>query len=105
MRGIPRRLVRFSPRDFGPFGVICYVRLTSRRVLLRRPGPGDFMQTPEDVVGSSSANGSAVAPVIPQTTDHDVNGEAKVDAQGLADFLHVLQKVRAGDFSVRLPAT
>ena len=35
------------------------------------------MQTPEDVVGSSNANGSAIAQVIPQTTEHDVSGDAR----------------------------
>ena len=46
---------------------------------------------------------AAVAPVIPQTTEHDVNGDAKVDAQGLAQLLHALQTMREfGDFSVRM---
>ena len=60
------------------------------------------MQTPEDVVGSSNANGSAVAPVIPQTTEHDVNGDAQGDAHGLAELLRALQVMRVGDFSVRM---
>ena len=60
------------------------------------------MQTPKDVVGSLNANGSAVAPVIPQTTEHDVNGDATADAQGLAELLNALQSMRVGDFSVRM---
>jgi methyl-accepting chemotaxis protein len=68
------------------------------------------MQTPEDVVGSSNANGSATAPVIPRTTEHGGEGDAKgdarsdahADAQDLAGLLHALQVMRVGDFSVRM---
>ena len=60
------------------------------------------MQSPEDVVGSSSANGSAIAQVVPQTTEHVVDGDGKVDPQGLAELLNALQTMRVGDFSVRM---
>ncbi len=58
------------------------------------------MQTTEDLVATSSANGSAIPP---QAADH-LNGgaEAQTDAQGLADLLHALQTMRVGDFSVRM---
>ena len=58
------------------------------------------MQAPEDVVGSSNANRSAVAQALPQTPQHDLDG----DAHGLAELLHALQAVRVGDFSVRMAA-
>jgi HAMP domain-containing protein/CheY-like chemotaxis protein len=57
------------------------------------------MPTTEQHVGAS-ANGAAVPATEP--TDHQVNGDAQPDANGLAELLHALQAMRVGDFSVRM---
>ena len=55
------------------------------------------MKSTEEVIASSSANGSG-----PEASDPRLNGDANTDAHGLAELLHALQAMRVGDFSMRM---
>ena len=58
------------------------------------------MKSTSGVSTQRKTNGPRVPPKVKETRDGRLNGEAPVD---LHELLHVLQAVRVGDFSVRLP--